>query len=125
MSLIRFTSVGSGMARVHCPRCNESVGIFEMNEMLDMSRSGVVPLCFDCDSLDANKVPDALRLPEMAFCLVLDNQPFFCVWDDRGFHVCRPVDYLTWATLVESGLWRGSPLSSSSKRAAGSGVSDG
>lgn len=113
MSVIEFSQVGNGMCAVFCPHCSVRVGLFDPDEIVGMSRVGVVPVCFDCDPLNVDKVPDHLKLPEEIYLLMLGDQPFVCQWDNAGFHWANRLTFLQWATLLEPNLWAGAPLSSS------------
>ena len=73
-----------------------------------MARSGIVPVCFRCDPLSCDSVPDALRLPEVQFLVVVDDVPFLAVWRGvDGVHEWRRIEHYTWASMVEPMLWDG------------------
>jgi hypothetical protein len=110
----------SGHSEVLCPCCRRSVGVFDEDEVRGMSRCGIVPVCFDCDGLDADKVSPVLRMDETEYAISIDGVPFSASWDPfEGVHRWSRFTGVTWHTVVR--IWGISPLSSCTYLNAGKG----
>lgn len=114
MSLIQVSSISpDGKGKALCVVCGQSVGVFALEELREMSKDGVVITCFNCDPFFADTVPPVLYLPEEQYLLSIDGKPFLADWKgDR--HNMLPISWSAWMTLVSGVKPRDSLFLSSS-----------
>lgn len=100
MSVIRTSPLAiCGKVDVYCSRCDSRIGTLTLQEVKELSISGVNVLCFRCDSLGVDNVPDVLYLAEEQYLLTIGDKPFLADWrGDR--HKLLPISWSAWMTLV-------------------------
>ena len=81
MSLIYTSPEAEGRLNVHCGKCGRVVMIGEVAEVAVLSSAGVVPDCFTCNPIPAEKVPHHLIDDERQVYLVsIDGLAYLFSW---------------------------------------------
>jgi len=118
MSLIQFREQSEGRYIVFCPKCKKQVMIAKMDEIADLAKHNIIPLCFDCVPLGVDKVPSHIMSALDVYLIGFGDASFIAFWKhhkEAGEYElrCVPVDGPLWNLLNVCDLDNVASLSSS------------
>lgn len=117
MSLQYTSPAGEDCLNLHCPKCQNVVMVGTLEEIGSLACAGVIPLCFNCHPLPADKVYHGLVDEEkQVYLICLDGKPFLFSWVYAGekYGPCLIATKIQWADwfALKTGIADVSPLSS-------------
>lgn len=102
MSLLIGYEMEQGYFGLCCSLCSGFIGAITIKEAQCLMIDGVEPLCFDCDGLEVDSIPEHLVLPDDHFFLGIGQKVFLAEWltdtfvPERSDLRCQQISLVTY-----------------------------